>query len=650
MIFSRGMRDKISKYVDIHSDIKVTMSISGTSVYDYCCFGIDKAGKLSDERYMIFYNQTFSPNNEIKFTPLDNSSEFIINLSKLPQNIDKLVFTASIDGSGTMKDISKFSFLLSQNGSEKISMELSGKDFKDEKAIISAEFYRKDEWRIAGVANGFNGGLSALLAKYGGTEMKSDADVSVNEPNISASTQSSSAFNTSISSQSSSAFNTSISSQSSSAFNTPTSSQSSSAFSTPTNSQSSSVFNTPTSPQSSSAFNTPTSTQPSLAFNTPTSPQSSSAFNTPTNSQSSSAFNTPTSPQSSSAFNTPTSTQSSSAFNTPSYQQQNSTFNASPYPQSSSTFNTPSYQQQNPSYNAPSYQQQNASFTPTSTQPNFAYGNSQSSPYRPGSSSISGGVKTEEQLTNEIMGKISLSKDKVNLEKHVVNLSKCVVDLSKKSGVNLGSARAKVVVVLDYSGSMSSLYSNGVVQKTINRLVPLGLTFDDNGTIDVYLFQNDYRKIADLNLSNYENYVNGVVKRSGYSMGGTNYAPVLRAIIEGDTYKTGGFLGLGGKYVTVNPLVDNGDPTFILFITDGENSDRAATDDIIVRASEKNLFIQFIGIGNSTFNYLMKLDDMPARPRDNTGFSKMRDLERASDKELYTNVLEQFSKWLHNLQ
>ena len=602
MIFSRGMRDKISKYVDIHSDIKVTMSISGTSVYDYCCFGIDKAGKLSDERYMIFYNQTFSPNNEIKFTPLDNSSEFIINLSKLPQNIDKLVFTASIDGSGTMKDISKFSFLLSQNGSEKISMELSGKDFKDEKAIISAEFYRKDEWRIAGVANGFNGGLSALLAKYGGTEMKSDADVSVNEPNISASTQSSSAFNTSISSQSSSAFNTSISSQSSSAFNTPTSSQSSSAFSTPTNSQSSSVFNTPTSPQSSSAFNTPTSTQ------------------------------------------------SSSAFNTPSYQQQNSTFNASPYPQSSSTFNTPSYQQQNPSYNAPSYQQQNASFTPTSTQPNFAYGNSQSSPYRPGSSSISGGVKTEEQLTNEIMGKISLSKDKVNLEKHVVNLSKCVVDLSKKSGVNLGSARAKVVVVLDYSGSMSSLYSNGVVQKTINRLVPLGLTFDDNGTIDVYLFQNDYRKIADLNLSNYENYVNGVVKRSGYSMGGTNYAPVLRAIIEGDTYKTGGFLGLGGKYVTVNPLVDNGDPTFILFITDGENSDRAATDDIIVRASEKNLFIQFIGIGNSTFNYLMKLDDMPARPRDNTGFSKMRDLERASDKELYTNVLEQFSKWLHNLQ
>ena len=33
--------------------------------------------------------------------------------------------------------------------------------------------------------------------------------------------------------------------------------------------------------------------------------------------------------------------------------------------------------------------------------------------------------KNEEELTQEVMGKISLSKDKVNLEKHVVNLSKC---------------------------------------------------------------------------------------------------------------------------------------------------------------------------------------------------------------------------------
>ena len=258
--------------------------------------------------------------------------------------------------------------------------------------------------------------------------------------------------------------------------------------------------------------------------------------------------------------------------------------------------------------------------------------------------------KNEEELAQEVMGKISLSKDKANLEKHVVSLSKTVVNLSKKSGVDLGSTSAKVVVVLDYSGSMSSLYKNGTVQRTINRLVPLGLTFDDNGTIDVYLFSNEYKKIDDLNLNNYETYVNQVVLKSGFSMGGTMYAPVLKSIIEGNTRKEGGFLGIGGRVIREDPIVDDGDPMFILFITDGENMDKQNSDVIIRKSSDMNVFIQFIGIGNEKFKYLMDLDDMPGRRRDNTGFSKMKELDKADDNELYTNVLEQFSGWLNGLQ
>ncbi len=258
--------------------------------------------------------------------------------------------------------------------------------------------------------------------------------------------------------------------------------------------------------------------------------------------------------------------------------------------------------------------------------------------------------KNEDELTKDVMGKISLSKDKVKLEKHVVSLSKTVVSLSKKSGVDLGNARAKVVLALDYSGSMLGLYKNGTVQETINRLVPLGLTFDDNGSIDVFLFQSNYRRMDDLNLSNYENYISKVVRRSGYSMGGTNYAPVLKAIIEGEVRTVGGFLGFGGKKETVPAIVDDGEPTFILFITDGVNADRNNTDAIIRKSSEMNVFIQFIGIGNDKFEYLMKLDEMTGRKRDNTGFSKMKSLEAVSDEELYTNVLEQFSQWLKGLQ
>jgi hypothetical protein len=261
------------------------------------------------------------------------------------------------------------------------------------------------------------------------------------------------------------------------------------------------------------------------------------------------------------------------------------------------------------------------------------------------------------------MGKISLSKDKVNLEKHVVNLSKTVINLSKKAEVDLSALTSKVVVVLDHSGSIMDLYEDGTVQETLTRLVPLGLTFDDNGEIDVYLFQNDYKNFEGMNVNNYENYVRDVINRSGYSYGGTEYAPVLNAIINGGKHqavvkdKKRGLFGL--KFTTSrvetvkdDPIVDDVCPTFILFITDGDNAreDRSKTDELLRQASDKNVFIQFIGIGDRKFEYLRKLDDLDGRVRDNTGFTQMSSLRSASDDELYTEVLEEFSHWLKGMQ
>ena len=494
MIFTRGMRDKIANHADPSGEIIVNMSIAGNSVYDFCCFGVDSADKLSDDRYMIFYNQTVSPNGEIRYNASSNSASFALHLANLPAAINKLVFTASIDGNGVMGDITQHKFTISQNGAEKITLDLSGRDFHQEKAIISAEIYRKGEWRINAIASGFNGGLPVLLKKYGGEEDTGTPPAA------------------------------------------------------------------PIAPIASAATAATAATAAMAVQHAPVAPVA------------------PVSP------------------------------GVQPAPIASA---------------APAVQ--------------------------PAPKGNNGGVvlrKNEEELTKEVMNKISLSKDKANLEKHVVSLSKCVVDLSKKSGIDLGSTRAKVVVALDFSGSMSRLYKDGTVQRTINRLVPLGLTFDDNGSIDVYLFHHEYMKMDDLNLSNYEAYVTNVVMNAGYKMGGTNYAPVLKAIIEGDIKRKSFF----SRAEIVQPIVDNISPTFILFITDGANADRANTNDIIKRSSSMNVFIQFIGIGLEQFDYLRRLDNLPGRVRDNTGFSKMESLDKASDNVLYTNVLEQFSLWLKGMQ
>ncbi len=172
----RGMRDKLDKYLDVGQEISVLMQVQGSVVYDFCCFGVDAANKLSDERYMVFYNQTRSPEGEISFQQNSTQpaqAEFRCQLSRLPQNIDKLVFTVSIDGAGLMQDIVSHTLSIQQKNQTVIHLALRGADFQQERAIISMELYRKENlWRFAALASGFNGGLGDLLRSYGGEELE----------------------------------------------------------------------------------------------------------------------------------------------------------------------------------------------------------------------------------------------------------------------------------------------------------------------------------------------------------------------------------------------------------------------------------------------------------------------------------------------
>ncbi len=186
MNMQRGFRDKLENYLNVNQNFEVQMSIDGKAVYDFSCFGVDSNEKLSDDRYMVFYNQTSSPRGEISYTSQHNQAKFNINLSCLPQTIKKLVFTASIDGAGTMGEISSHRLSVSQNGRTVLELILRGEDFQKETAITSVEIYHKGVWRLATVASGFNGGLGDLLRLYGGQEETNPAAIqqstSVSQP------------------------------------------------------------------------------------------------------------------------------------------------------------------------------------------------------------------------------------------------------------------------------------------------------------------------------------------------------------------------------------------------------------------------------------------------------------------------------------
>ena len=162
--------------------IGIRLNFNASVAVDVSCFGVDQAGQLSDDRYMIFFNQKSSPCNSIAITNGQGSDmeTFSLDLATLPDTIKKLVFTATIEGSQSMSQLSSGYLRLSDGATDIARFNFDGSQFSQERAIMMGEIYFKDVWRFGAVGQGFNGGLSALLAHFGGEEI--DAPVPSEPP------------------------------------------------------------------------------------------------------------------------------------------------------------------------------------------------------------------------------------------------------------------------------------------------------------------------------------------------------------------------------------------------------------------------------------------------------------------------------------
>lgn len=244
-------------------------------------------------------------------------------------------------------------------------------------------------------------------------------------------------------------------------------------------------------------------------------------------------------------------------------------------------------------------------------------------------SKLFGGNKTEVEEKVQSTP-VNTTASVIDMSKSAENLNKVLIDMSKGSKIDLTKHVARVALAMDYSGSMNRLYYNGSVQNVITRLLPIALKFDDNGELESWLFSNQEERLSAVNVNNYENYVQKVMMKARMSMGGTNYAPALKDMVK--------------YYKDIEP---SSVPAFIIFITDGENFDKAETNKIIKELSNYNIFVQFIGIGNEKFTYLKSLDNMEGRVHDNTGFIAVKDMNKMTDGELYTELLRQYKDWLN---
>ncbi|MFI9265657.1 TerD family protein [Streptomyces werraensis] len=168
--FQRGHKARISD-LTAGTDLYVGVQIAGPGLsFDISCFGLDADERLSDDRYFVFYNQPKSPEESIQLlgAQAGDTESFRVTLDRIPQQIRKLSFTATIDGAGQMSQIGPGYIRIVAGGEEVARYPFNGSEFTTERAVMLGDFYFKDVWRFAAVGQGFDGGLDALLRNFGG--------------------------------------------------------------------------------------------------------------------------------------------------------------------------------------------------------------------------------------------------------------------------------------------------------------------------------------------------------------------------------------------------------------------------------------------------------------------------------------------------
>ena len=175
--FQRGHKAKISD-LTAGTDLYVGVQISGPGLtFDISCFGLDADERLSDDRYFVFFNQPKSPEESIQLlgAQAGDTESFRITLDRIPPQIQKLSFTATIDGAGQMSQVAPGYLRIVAGGEEVARYAFNGSEFTTERAVMLGDFYLKDVWRFAAVGQGFDGGLEALLKNFGGEVMEEEA-------------------------------------------------------------------------------------------------------------------------------------------------------------------------------------------------------------------------------------------------------------------------------------------------------------------------------------------------------------------------------------------------------------------------------------------------------------------------------------------
>ncbi|MEY2244075.1 VWA domain-containing protein [Streptomyces sp. BF23-18] len=242
-------------------------------------------------------------------------------------------------------------------------------------------------------------------------------------------------------------------------------------------------------------------------------------------------------------------------------------------------------------------------------------------------------VKGEERLPVDMRKRLSLRKEQV------------AVSLRKHGAVGV---RARVILVLDASGSMSFLYSKGVVADVVERMAAVAAQLDDDGEMQAWTFASNPARLPDLALGDLPEWLERHVRvgeltlfrrkkpKKGLLPGQVD----MRAVgIQNEEQKV---IAEVRTFVREHPSAD---PTLVLFFSDGGVYRDKEIEKELREAVDEPVFWQFVGLGRSNYGVLERFDTLPGRRVDNVGFFAVDDISDVPDPDLYDRLLSEFPSW-----
>lgn len=147
---------------------------------DTAAFMLGSNGKVQGDSDFVFYNNLKHSSGSVQHMG-DNltgvgegdDEQIRVELSKVPANVDKIAFTATIHEAEERKQnfgqvSNAYIRIIDETKNQELIRYDLGEDFSVETAVVVGELYRQgSEWKFNAIGSGFKGGLRALCQNFG---------------------------------------------------------------------------------------------------------------------------------------------------------------------------------------------------------------------------------------------------------------------------------------------------------------------------------------------------------------------------------------------------------------------------------------------------------------------------------------------------